>query len=49
MFNRDKFFKKIIKNPTPENKYLYSKFRNREVSEQRQVQNKVSSKLFWKA
>ena len=28
MFNRDKFFKKMIKNPTPENKYLYSKFRN---------------------
>ena len=35
MFNRDKFFKKMIKNATPENKYLYSKFRNRVVSEQR--------------
>ena len=37
MFNRDKLFKKMIKNPTPENKYLYekySKFRNRVVSEQ---------------
>ena len=34
MFNSDKFFKKMIKNPTPENKYLYSKFRNQVVSEQ---------------
>ena len=33
MFNKRQAFKKMIKNPTPENKYLYSKFRNRVVSE----------------
>ena len=48
MFNRDKFFKKMIKNPTPENKYLYSKFRNRVVSEQRKSKIKYYQHYFEK-
>ena len=31
---RDKLFNNIIKNPSPSNKYIYRKFRNRVVSEQ---------------
>ena len=48
MFNREKFFKKMIKNPTPENKYLYSKFRNRVVSEQRKSKIKYYHNYFEK-
>ena len=48
MFNRDKFFKKMVKNPTPENKYLYSKFRNRVVSEQRESKIKYYQNYFEK-
>ena len=48
MFNRDKFFKKMIKNATPENKYLYSKFRNRVVSEQRKSKIKYYQNYFEK-
>ena len=36
MYLRDKFFHEANSNPTPSNKYLYQKFRNRVVAEQRQ-------------
>ena len=48
MFNRNKFFKKMVKNPTPENKYMYSKFRNRVVSEQRKFKIKYYQNYFEK-
>ena len=34
MSYRDKLFNKMVQSPTPSNKYLYSKFRNRVVFEQ---------------
>ena len=57
MFYRDKFFRKMVKNPTSENKYLYFKFGNRVVSEQfkskiKNCQNylekyKINIKMLW--
>ena len=41
---RDRFFHKADSNPTSSNKYLYWKFRNRVVAEQRH--SKVFPKLF---
>ena len=34
MYLRDRMFNKANKDPTPDNKYLYRKFRNRVVAEQ---------------
>ena len=48
MFKRDKFLKKMAKNPTPENKYLYSKFRNRAVSKQPKSKIKYYQNYFEK-
>ena len=48
MFNRDKFFKKTIKNPTSVSKYLYYKFRNQVVSEQHKFKIKYYQSYFEK-
>ena len=37
MYLRDRMFNKANKDPTPDNKYLYRKFRNRIVAEQRET------------
>ena len=37
MYLRDRMFNKANKDPTPDNKYLYRKFRNRVVAEQRKT------------
>ena len=53
MYLRDKLFNKANKNPTSSNKYLYRKFRNCVVAEQRQskmkyFQNyKTNMKMLW--
>ena len=57
MSYRDKLFNKMVQSPTPSNKYLYSKFRNRVVSEQRKSKirhfedyfekNKTDMKMLW--
>ena len=54
---RDKYFKSMTKNPSTTNKYLYRKFRNRVVSEQRKgkikyfqsyfEKNKIHMKMLW--
>ena len=54
---RDKYFKSMTKNPSNTNKYLYRKFRNRVVSEQRKgkikyfqsyfEKNKTNMKMLW--
>ena len=54
---RDKLFHTMNKNPTPSNKYLYRKLRNRVVSEQRQGKiryfknyfevHKTNMKMLW--
>ena len=38
MPDRDRLFAKMVKSPSAANKYLYSKFRNHAVSEQRKVE-----------
>ena len=43
---RDELFRTMNKNPTPSNKYLYCKFRNRVVSEQRQGKIHYSKNCF---
>ena len=48
MTYRDKLFKKMINHPTPSNKYLYSKFRNRVVTEQRKGKIKYFQNYFEK-
>ena len=48
MTYRDKLFKKMINHPTPSYKYLYSKFRNRVVSEQRKGKIKYFQNYFEK-
>ena len=48
MAYRDKLFKKMINHPTPSNKYLYSKFRNRVVTEQRKGKIKYFQNYFEK-
>ena len=45
---RDKFFYKPNSNPTPFNKYLYRKFRNRVVAEQRQSKIRYFQNYFEK-
>ena len=53
MTYRDKLFKKMINHPTPSNKYLYSKLRNRVVTEQRKgkinyfEKHKSNMKMLW--
>ena len=57
MHYRDKYFKSMTKNPSTTNKYLYCKFRNRVVSEQRKgkikyfqsyfEKNKTNMKMLW--
>ena len=37
MYLRDRMFNKANKDPTPDNKYLYRRFRNRVVAEQRKT------------
>ena len=57
MSYRDKLFAKMVKSPSAANKYLYSKFRNRVVSEQRKSKieyyqnyfekHKTNMKMLW--
>ena len=57
MGHRDKLFQNMNKDPTPSNKYLYKKFRNRVVAEIRSgkvtyfknyfEQNKTNMKMLW--
>ena len=57
MHCRDKYFKSMTKNPSTTNEYLYRKFRNRVVSEQRKgkikyfqsyfEKNKTNMKMLW--
>ena len=57
MHHRDKYFKSMTKNPSTTNKYLYCKFRNRVVFEQRKgkikyfqsyfEKNKTNMKMLW--
>ena len=46
MSYKDKLFNEINKHPTPSNKYLYHKFRNRVVSEQRRGKKILFSGIF---
>ena len=48
MTYRDKLFKKMINHPKPSSKYLYSKFRNRVVTEQRKGKIKYFQNYFEK-
>ena len=48
MYLRDKLFNKAIKSPTSSYKYLYRKFRNRVVAEQRQSKIKYFQNYFEK-
>ena len=48
MSYRDKLFNKMVQSPTPSNKYLYSKFRNRVVSEQRKSKIRYFQNYFKK-
>ena len=45
---RDKLFNKMVQSPTPSNKYLYSKFRNHVVSEQRKSKIRYFQNYFEK-
>ena len=57
MSYRDKLFGKMVKSPSADNKYLYSKFRNCAVSEQRKSKieyfqnyfekHKANMKMLW--
>ena len=57
MSYRDKLFNEMNKHPTPSNKFLYHKFRNRVVSEQRRgkksyfqeyfEKHKINMKMLW--
>ena len=46
MSYRDKLFAKMVKSPSAANKYLYSKFRNRVVSEQRKSKTEYYQNYF---
>ena len=48
MSYRDKLFSEMNKHPTPSNKYLYHKFRNRVVSEQRRGKKSYFQEYFEK-
>ena len=48
MSYRDKLFNEMKKHPTPSNKYLYHKFRNRVVSEQRRGKKSYFQEYFEK-
>ena len=48
MHYRDKYFKSMTKNPSTANKYLYCRFRNKVVSEQRKGKIKYFQSYFEK-
>ena len=48
MYLRDKMFNKMNKNPTDDNNFLYCKFRNRVVAEQRNNKIKYYKEYFEK-